>query len=282
MLSIIICSKTEDISTELKTNIQETIGLEHELIVIDNSKNNYSIFEAFNKGIDKSKGEILCFLHDDIFISTQNWGGILNDLFNENVDVGMIGIAGTKLKTRMPSAWWDCPQPFRAANLIQHIGEKSREHWNYGFSEKLDQEVVAIDGVFMAVRKDKRINFNENLEGFHNYDVSLCIDYRRFGYRVLVTNRILLEHFSLGTLDRKWYESTVRFHELYKNHLPEKTVEVAADVASRQEFYNGRRFIRGLIENKMRGEALKLWIKLFKIRPVTRDHFDLLKFLLFR
>ncbi|MDR1610676.1 MAG: hypothetical protein LBS08_04115, partial [Candidatus Symbiothrix sp.] len=42
MISIIICSKNKDISEQLKSNIEATIGVRYELIVIDNSKQDYS------------------------------------------------------------------------------------------------------------------------------------------------------------------------------------------------------------------------------------------------
>ena len=41
MITLIICSRNSDISNELKRNIAITIGVEYELVVIDNSKNDY-------------------------------------------------------------------------------------------------------------------------------------------------------------------------------------------------------------------------------------------------
>ena len=55
MLSLIICSRHSDISDKLKDNIQKTIIAEYELIVIDNSKNKYSIFSAYNEGVKKAR-----------------------------------------------------------------------------------------------------------------------------------------------------------------------------------------------------------------------------------
>ena len=60
MISCIICSRRPDISAELKENIASTIGCEYELVVIDNSKNEYSIFSAYNEGVRRAKGDILC------------------------------------------------------------------------------------------------------------------------------------------------------------------------------------------------------------------------------
>ena len=60
MISIIICSRTPDISRELKQNIATKIGCDYELVVIDNSSNGHSIFSAYNEGVEKAKGELLC------------------------------------------------------------------------------------------------------------------------------------------------------------------------------------------------------------------------------
>ena len=56
MISCVICSRQPDISAELKENIASTIGCEYELIVIDNSKNEHSIYSAYNQGVVKSMG----------------------------------------------------------------------------------------------------------------------------------------------------------------------------------------------------------------------------------
>ena len=70
MISIIICSMNPDISAELRQNIADTIGCEYELVVIDNSRNQLSIFQAYNRGVQRSKGDILCFMHDDLLMHT--------------------------------------------------------------------------------------------------------------------------------------------------------------------------------------------------------------------
>lgn len=56
MISCIICSRRLDISAELKENIASTIGREYELVVIDNSKNERSIYGAYNHGVINSTG----------------------------------------------------------------------------------------------------------------------------------------------------------------------------------------------------------------------------------
>ena len=121
MLSIIICSREKTISKELSINIEKTTGCEYELIIIDNTENKYSIFEAYNLGIEKSIGEYLCFFHDDILIHTNGWGDIIKQIFTESKQIGLIGVAGAKMKSKMPSAWWDCNEGGNYTRIIQHF-----------------------------------------------------------------------------------------------------------------------------------------------------------------
>ena len=248
MISIIICSRTQNISFNLSENIKNTIGYAYELIVIDNAKNKYSIFEAYNLGIKKCKGEYWCFMHDDIFIHTDGWGTIINHIFNENPDVGLIGVAGAKIKTKMPSAWWDCPEDQKVINIIQHFPNRESVKWQRGFEKEQNVEVVAIDGVFMVGKRDSAIGFDERLEGFHNYDLYLSLTYHLNRYKVVVTQNILLEHFSLGVTNKSWFESTLHFDALFKNVLPLKVENaVSTKQLKIQEFKNGMYFCSNLV-----------------------------------
>ena len=86
MISIIICSRTASISDELTQNIDQTIGLPYELVIIDNSENLYSIFSAYNEGVKRSKYEVLCFMHDDIIFKTNDWGiNVMNRFKSSNL-----------------------------------------------------------------------------------------------------------------------------------------------------------------------------------------------------
>lgn len=87
----------------LKDNVDSTIGTEviYEIIAIDNSDNKYSIFEAYNIGIKRSKGDFLCFAHENIKFHTNNWGINLLNHFNHDNSLGMIGVAGGSMLPRV-------------------------------------------------------------------------------------------------------------------------------------------------------------------------------------
>jgi hypothetical protein len=270
MLSIIICSRTQAISSDLSENIKNKIGCEYELIVIDNSQNTYSIFEAYNLGIDRSKGNYLCFIHDDILFHTIGWGNVLQRIFNEDQQIGLIGIAGAKSKTKMPSLWWSCPIEDKIASIIQHIPNRETERWNSGFGKESLIEVVAVDGVFMAMRKDDRIRFNTKMTGFHNYDLNLSFECEKLGYKIMVTNEILIEHFSLGTIKEEWVESSYQLYTLYKNSLPLNLENNNPN--KKQEIANAIWFINECLKFKKYKIALTIWLKLFYLNPFLLFH----------
>lgn len=277
MISIIICSREKTINQKLTENIEKTVGFNFELIIIDNSQNKHSIFEAYNLGISRSKGQYLCFIHDDIFFHTQNWGAVINTVFQSDPKIGLIGVAGSKVKTKMPSTWWDSNDEDLRINIIQHFVDKKEEHWQKGLAEKNITDVAVIDGVFMVAKKDKRIFFSKQLKGFHNYDLNFSFEYLKNGYRVVTTKEILLEHYSLGTLNKSWYDSTLHLHKLYNSMLP---LNFSNNNLKKLEFKNGSKFIHDLLHLKMKKEAFFLWLKLFYLKPKSKFHFKFFKQLL--
>lgn len=280
MLSLIICSRNVSVPKKLEENLKKTIHADYELIVIDNSLNQLSIFEAYNIGINRSKGEILVFLHDDILFQTLGWGKIIHLLFEQYTDIGLIGIAGSSIKTKMPSTWWQGPVYIR---IIQHHkNDKASENKTNGFGNKEIVEVAAIDGVLMIMKRDDNIRFDENLKGYHNYDMDLSIKHHKLNKKVCVTSQIVIEHFSAGTINKDWYLSTSKFHKFNAENLPIITdTRIDGRNLRNVEFIAGAGFVLGLLENNLKREALYWWFKLIKMKFYSKFHFKFINFFLF-
>lgn len=276
MLSIIICSRNAKIPEELERNIQETVSADFEFVIINNAAKELSIFEAYNNGIAKSQGDILVFLHDDVLFKTTGWGEILEDIFSKNADLGLLGIAGSTIKTKMPSLWWTSTGKIIIRIIQHHKNGRPMEIKNSGFSNSDLVEVAVIDGVFMAMRRDERIAFDSKLTGFHNYDLDLSLKQHLLLKKVCVTNNILIEHFSGGTIDREWYISASHFHKINHFQLP---IIIAAgkemDIANR-EFSVGAAFVKGLVYMNLNREALYWWFQLVRMKPKSKFHFKFL------
>lgn len=271
-LSVIICSRNKRLSKDFLSNIEKTIGCEYELIIIDNSENSYSIFEAYNRGIDKSSAEILCFIHEDILFHTKNWGVNIMNIYSEVPDAGLVGVAGSRIKSDVPMGWWEHNKKHLVKNMIQHRQDGTKDKLRIGFETSSEQEVAVIDGVFMCLKKESQIRFNENLKGFHNYDQSLSLDCLKKGYKVLVTNKVLLEHFSNGTIDSSWVNSTYKFHKLYKPYLP-----IIIGSGRICESDNLKQLSRFIFHCKNTGNAklaLKSWMRLLRKQPISLEYWS--------
>jgi hypothetical protein len=274
MISIIICSIDSKLLKSLKKNIDETIGeISYEILAIDNSVNNQDISKVYNNGLKKAKYPYVLCVHEDIYFRILKWGQILLKFFEENSQVGLIGIAGSKVKTKTPTGWWENEPENWVMNLIQHYKNGKVEKIQRGFDNELE-EVVVIDGVFMAIRKNSEIKFDEQIPGFHNYDQSISILYRLAGYKIMVTKEILIEHFSSGSKDFSWRDSNQNFFNLYKQYLPQS---VRDNQVNKEELtYSYLRLINNLKkEHKM--QAMFYWFNYWRWHPLKKKTYRLLK-----
>jgi hypothetical protein len=260
----------------LKKNIAETIGESYELIVIDNSVNQFSITEAYNSGIDKARFEYLLFLHEDVYFHTLNWGCKLIGYFSALPDLGLIGVAGATFKSKAPSLWTDAPMKNWVLYLKQRLSDGSVQlntsEWASGNSFV---DVKVIDGVFMATRKSLNFRFDQNLKGFHFYDTYLSIIVSTARLRIIVTNDILLEHFSTGKQNEEWVKSADLFHRNYSQYLPLGTLPKKQQ--EEVEFQNLVKFVELCITYEKKWLALIYWIKLLFCKSSAKKKLILLK-----
>ena len=225
MISIIICSRDEQKLREVSTSVAYTIGVDHEIIAIDNSQGTYSIFQAYNLGIERSKYEVLCFMHEDIILKTQDWGRIVEALFASNSALGLVGVAGCSYKTQMPSHW-SFPNSLRKAiyvNIIQHYQSSGQvvHHVNNPGASSLGQ-VVAVDGVWFCAPRHvfEKVRFDDQTyRHFHCYDVDFSLSVYQH-YQVAVTFEVLIEHLSEGSFNTIWLDETVKLHQKWQAVLP--------------------------------------------------------------
>lgn len=236
MISLIICSRDKQKLQEVIKSAENTIGVAYEVIVIDNSEGKYSIFQAYNEGIRNSSGDMLCFMHEDITFKTNDWGQKIAVIFEENSNIGLIGIAGSSYKSRVPTHWSfpDALAKTSYINIIQHYKDnKIIHHYNNPRQENFSQ-VVAVDGVWFCARKDvfNKISFDDRtFFNFHGYDVDFSLSVNKC-YRVVVTFDILIEHLSPGNFNKTWLSETIKLHAKWCDNLP-----VDLEILTKQEQY---------------------------------------------
>lgn len=227
MISVIVCSREDPSRDTHRRNIEKTIGCEFEYVRIDNRSNRYGICSAYNRGVDKSSGEIMVFVHEDVFFMEPGWGRMLLTKFGSDPSLGLIGVAGTQYLTHWHPAWLAAGDPFLRGRLVHELNGGATRYLSVFSWDKLDAEVVAVDGLFFAVRGDlfKGIRFDERtFDGFHFYDLDICMQIGKT-HRLIVTWDILVKHLSAGNCDDSWKEAGVRFLEKYRDILPIRCVD---------------------------------------------------------
>lgn len=225
MISLIICSRHFDIPQTLKDNINSSIGVDYELVIIDNSNNRYSIFSAYNEGVRRSRYPLLCFMHEDILYHTVEWGKKIENHFFDST-IGLLGFAGSHFLPSVPSYWFNSPfiSEYNLTNDNSKIIECTKTDF---FSSKTVVDAVACDGFCFFVRKDLflSVKFDEdNYPGFHFYDMDICMQVLNSGSRVCLCNDVLIEHEWSENHQKKGMELFEKnqqlFFDKWKSHFP--------------------------------------------------------------
>jgi len=227
MFSILICSINVSYLEKLKINIQETIGNEYELLVWDNLADKKPITEVYNLLAERAKYPYYCFIHEDIQFQTKNWSDNLLHTFEQNKETGLIGIAGSKYKSRTPSGWSTGLLDLDYCNIF-HIDKNGNTIHLYNNPGKSKFEyVVNVDGVFIAIRKEvwKTTRFNESLlRGFHLYDIDFSFQVIKTWKAAVIFNIDILHFTEGGNFGDEWIEYTLKWHKYFSKELPQ-TVE---------------------------------------------------------
>lgn len=231
MISLIICSIKPELSLSLSKNIEATIGDSlYEILIHDNRETNWGLAKVYNHYANMAQGEILCFIHEDIKILTNNWGKTIEEFYLTHSKAGLIGFAGSTMKTKTKSCWVSRVKYVRE-NLIQGHKDGTSSRIRFNPHNELFSEVAVLDGLALFCPKNAWENypFDEILfNGFHFYDLdfSLSIAQKFTNY---VCHTIDLIHFSEGNFDKNWNYYSQIFHRKWSHKLPFALSEVTKD-----------------------------------------------------
>lgn len=263
----------------MANNIHDTIGCEYELIVADNSKNQFSIFSAYNWGIQKSNFLYLCFVHEDVEFQTINWGRIVIDYLNKP-NTGFVGVAGGQAVLRVPFGW-SSYNPF-CSIIHSHISIDNKvvdeKKLLPKYPKNTIESVVTLDGVFLCAKRElfEEIKFDESFNGFHCYDLDISFQAIIKGYRNYVVYDIDLKHFSKGKFDINYITSLLRFQEKWEDLLPvfehSITNETISSILYKAEKDALLRLRKRMVRTGMQNKSIYAYIKKYtRLTGKTKD-----------
>lgn len=226
MISIVVCSQDDARFEAFAAKLgKHRSGVDSEVIRIPDAS---GMAEGYNRGLKQSKGESVIFCHDDIeFIGDDPLVNVEAHLR----DFEVVGVAGTD---RLTSARWIDAGPPHIFGQVAHPDDSALIVSLYGVPAKIVGEMVAMDGLFLAFRREVagRVGWDEQtFRGFHCYDVDTTFRAYRMGYRLGVACDIPIIHRSGGSFGQEWMDAARAFVAKHGAHLSQPN-QVAYSIGS--------------------------------------------------
>jgi len=218
MISVVFCSIDSASTESIERHYRTLLGDEpHEIIAIRDAR---SLAEGFNRGLDRSSGNVVIFSHDDIqFLDPAPWRATLKAHL---ADVDLVGVAGTS--RLVYASWARAGPPYTFGQVCELDGRVAPFRVLIcSVPTPLIRCMQAVDGLFMAVRRGvaEQVRFDEQtFDGFHCYDIDFSYSAHLAGFRVAVAADLPVLHRSPGNFDQAWEHYAKRFMEKHGERLP--------------------------------------------------------------
>ena len=153
-------------------------GMEAEFISIEGAR---SMCGGYNQGMAGTDADYKVYVHQDTLIVNKNFVFDLLKLFSDK-SIGIVGMIGAR-KLPASGVWWDA---MRTYGKVLHACEPECVVETACMEPPVDWlEVEALDGLLLATAVD--VPWREDLfDGWHFYDVSMCKEIQRLGYKAAV------------------------------------------------------------------------------------------------
>jgi GT2 family glycosyltransferase len=212
-MSLTVAFSTRKLEESYIEHIRETSGIKDIEILSYENPNGKSLTKIYNEALKESTNDIVLFCHDDIIFNTKRWGKKLLKHFSES-DYSVLGLAGTRKLPESGSWWEDINQPLsNMVGIVNH--SQNGKTWESKYSEPVLENiipVVILDGLFFAVDKNKiKKQFDEEVKGFHFYDIDFTFTNHLEGVKVGVITNIRITHKSIGQTNEQWEENRLEF-----------------------------------------------------------------------
>lgn len=282
MISVVICSVKPHLLTQVSESLEKTIGVPYEILSWDNRQTSYGICKVYNMMAEKARYELLLFLHEDVVFTEPGWGGIICNEFNLDKKIGVIGIAGAKYFSKFYTGWFTGERALDFFSVIHRTNGKETLLRSTDSPTAISSEVLCVDGVFIATKKEvwRNVKFNEEkLKGFHFYDIDFSLR-ASMHYKIISRVDIPLIHItSGGDYGNKWVKEALNFHKniLEKGKWGEvELVDDKIEIRIASRWLDLLKYQPVSIKNRLE------WIRAQQLYKFPTLYFGILKFLFYR
>lgn len=226
-IDVVVCSKDAEQARIHRRNVLKTALVPLVYHRVENSENQFGgICRAYSAGFNQGEADIVVFVHEDVFFLQPGWGKQVLQLFDENPQMGLLGVAGSSRLQADNPLWVRAGRPWIHGRVMHWLnnGERIFSTEYSGTAENVVQRVAVVDGLFMAVRRSSMqgLGFDAStFGGYHFYDLDLCMQMHVAGlYQICVSSELSVCHMSGGGFDQSWKESAVQFLRKWGADLP--------------------------------------------------------------
>jgi glycosyltransferase involved in cell wall biosynthesis len=218
---ITIGFSTRKIDNSFVELLKKSCGVSNPQIIPIENEGKYSLPEAYNMILEQATNDIVVLCHDDIYFDSKNWGSKILKHFKRSPEYGILGLAGS---TQLPESakWWEDFSKMKGIVNHEHEGKKWESKYSASLGNKIE-DVVLVDGLFIVLnKKNIKQTFNEDIKGFHFYDVDFS--FRNFieDVKIGVIYDVRVTHKSIGQTNEQWEQNRIKFAEKHKDLLPVK------------------------------------------------------------
>jgi len=173
---------------------------------------NLGVAKALNLGAESAKYDILCFMHNDVFVHKEKWVSEMCNFIVNTPTPGVVGLFGAKTIREDAS--------FRGKSIVYYKRTSAAK-------SKPFEKVAVVDGLLMAMKKTVFKDVGGFCEDFyvHYYDKDISLRAFRHGLNNYVVD-IPFEHICGATRNQISRDDIIRdeaqrqFVEKWKDYLP--------------------------------------------------------------
>ncbi len=169
-----------------------------------------NVADAYNPAISQAKGEVLVFMHQDVYLPAgwfQRVAAAINQLAVTDPNWGVLGVYGVTVAGE--------PRGHLYCNANQcALGHAIQE----------PVEVETLDEVVLIIRRNSGLQFDSGLKGFHLYGTDICLMARQQGRKIYVVPGFCIHNANgYGMFPRSFWRGYLYMRRKWKSRLPVKT-----------------------------------------------------------